>query len=54
MQYAVGHYGFLRRKYLSARLAVVYFALPSCGFAILILGIIGVYGLAMQRMARNR
>ena len=32
----------LRRTYLSAWLAVVYFALPGCGFAILIFGIVGI------------
>jgi len=32
----------LRRTNLSARLAVVYFALPGCGFAILILDIVFV------------
>ena len=40
---------FLQRTYLSALLAEVYFALPGCGFAILILDIVGVYksGLAV-------
>ena len=32
----------LRRTYLSAWPAIIYFAQPGCGFAILILNIIGV------------
>ncbi len=33
----------LRRTYLSAWPAIIYFAQPGCGFAILILNIIGVW-----------